>query len=98
LPSDSEGFPKVVAEAAAYGCIPIVSAVSSIPQYVNSDNGFLLHDISSAELKSILHEIFEVNSSAELKKLSINIISLAKKFTFEYYNQRVLSDICETHK
>jgi glycosyltransferase involved in cell wall biosynthesis len=32
LPTDSEGWPKVVSEAMAYGVIPIVSKVSSIPQ------------------------------------------------------------------
>ena len=44
LPSESEGFPKVIAEAAAYGCIPIVSDVSSIGQYFNDTNAFLLKE------------------------------------------------------
>ena len=36
LPSyASEGFPKVLAEAASYGCVPIVSNLSSISQYIN---------------------------------------------------------------
>ena len=42
LPSESEGFPKVIAEASNFGCIPIVSNVSSIPQYIKDDhNGFV---------------------------------------------------------
>ena len=32
LPSDSEGFPKVLSEAMAFGVVPIAGAVSSIPQ------------------------------------------------------------------
>ena len=32
LPSQSEGWPKVLSEAMAYGAVPITSAVSSIPQ------------------------------------------------------------------
>ena len=32
LPSRSEGWPKVLSEAMAYGTVPIASAVSSIPQ------------------------------------------------------------------
>ena len=32
LPSSSEGWPKVLSEAMAYGAVPIVSALSSIPQ------------------------------------------------------------------
>ena len=32
LPSDSEGWPKVLSEAMAYGVVPLASDVSSIPQ------------------------------------------------------------------
>jgi glycosyltransferase involved in cell wall biosynthesis len=32
LPSESEGWPKVLSEAMAYGAVPVASAVSSIPQ------------------------------------------------------------------
>lgn len=32
LPSRSEGWPKVLSEAMAYGAVPVASAVSSIPQ------------------------------------------------------------------
>jgi phosphatidylinositol alpha-1,6-mannosyltransferase len=32
LPSDSEGFPKVLSEAMAFGVVPLAGAVSSIPQ------------------------------------------------------------------
>src|SRR5690606_14971570 len=43
LPSKSEGFPKVIAEAMNYGCIPIVSNVSAIGHYIkDSEHGFLL--------------------------------------------------------
>ncbi len=34
FPSGSEGWPKVISEAMAYGVIPIAGAVSSIPQYL----------------------------------------------------------------
>ncbi len=34
LPSGSEGWPKVLSEAMAYGVVPVSSAVSSIPQYL----------------------------------------------------------------
>lgn len=34
LPSSSEGWPKVLSEAMAYGVVPIASRVSSIPQYL----------------------------------------------------------------
>jgi hypothetical protein len=36
----SEGFPKVVAEASCYGCIPVVSDTSSIPHYVKDNHNY----------------------------------------------------------
>lgn len=36
LPSQSEGWPKVLSEAMAYGVVPIAGAVSSIPQILGS--------------------------------------------------------------
>ena len=35
LPSESEGWPKVVSEAMAYGVVPLASAVGSIPQVLS---------------------------------------------------------------
>ena len=34
FPTDSEGWPKVLSEAMAYGVVPVCSSVSSIPQYL----------------------------------------------------------------
>ena len=39
LPSRSEGFPKVVAEALAFGAVPVVSDVSSIGQVLAETGG-----------------------------------------------------------
>ena len=40
LTSESEGFPKVISEAMAYGCVPIVTRVGAIPEALN-DSAFL---------------------------------------------------------
>ena len=34
FPTNSEGWPKVLSEAMAYGVVPVCSSVSSIPQYL----------------------------------------------------------------
>jgi len=36
LPSDTEGWPKVLGEGMAYGAVPIASAVGSIPYYLGA--------------------------------------------------------------
>jgi glycosyltransferase involved in cell wall biosynthesis len=91
LPSDSEGFPKVVAEAAAFGCVPCVSNVSSLGQYISSDNGHLFSslnpEIMAKELDMLLSE------PMELEKRALNALNLANRFTYAYYNERILNEI-----
>lgn len=98
LPSRaSEGFPKVIAEALNFGCIPIVSSVSSITQYIENDiNGFVLRDTDSKNLSYVIIRILEV-SGESLKSMSQNNGALVNKFTFEYYYQRIANEILEVY-
>lgn len=83
LPSESEGFPKVIAEAASYGCVPVVSDVSAISRYFNDSNGFLLKEISS---DALAHRIDEALMDREmLKNKSKKCSAISKLFTFEDY-------------
>jgi glycosyltransferase involved in cell wall biosynthesis len=87
LPSDNEGFPKVIAEAANYGCVPIVSNVSSIPHYIDESNGFLW-DIK----KGVFREFVEtINLSPEnLHHKAKEAFEMSKLFTYERYARRIL--------
>jgi len=91
LPSASEGFPKVVAEAAAFGCIPFVSDVSSLSQYINSGNGHLFSSLDPV----VMAKEFEImiQNPVNLKMRAENAVALAKQFTYTYYTQRILSEI-----
>ncbi len=84
LPSKSEGFPKVIAEACCYGTIPIVSNVGSILHYVNNSNGFIW-DIKSNENFSATIQKAINSDKISLGEKSIAGIELAKKFTFVNY-------------
>lgn len=94
LPSESEGFPKVIAEAAAYGCVPIVSDISSISQSFDNEKAFLLKEINSRELTIKLKEAFE--NKELLKKKSEECIKISALFTYENYikaiKDKILSD------
>jgi len=94
LPSQSEGFPKVIAEASAYGCIPITSDVSSLKQFIHHEkNGFIFEMKNTKELTQILNKVLlnlEVN---QIKIMSRNSNLASKKFTYEDYNMRVLDEI-----
>lgn len=91
LPSESEGFPKVIAEASAYGCIPVVSDVSSIGQYYNDSNSFLLKKINSDELAGKINLIIKDRSS--LKEMSAKSRTVAGLFTFENYIRNLKNKI-----
>ncbi len=88
LPSKSEGFPKVIAEACCYGAIPIVSNVGSISHYVNDSNGFIWDINSGLTFNKIIEKATNSNSIV-LKEKSIAGIELAKKFTFVNYVQKL---------
>ena len=96
FPSLSEGFPKVIAEAWNFGCLPIAADISSIPQYViDHENGFILERLkmSPEYIQKRLHEIFEFQ---DLQRLAIRGQEEAKKFTYERYAHR-LKEILELH-
>ena len=96
LPSDSEGFPKVIAEAMNFGCIPIVSDVSCIGQYVDEDNGYLLKPITTSRLMQILQIILNREEEIAITQ-SYKGREVSNKFTFESYNKRIKEDIIKTH-
>ena len=91
LPSESEGFPKVIAEAAAFGCVPVVSDISSIGQYFNDTNGFLLKNINSDEISAAIS--LAISDKEGLKKKSLNCLRIAELFTFENYNKNLKEKI-----
>lgn len=89
LPSRAEGFPKVVAEAACYGSIPIVSNVGSISHYINSSNGFIwdIENASSAYNEIFLKAVYA--DKDQNKEKSTNILAVAELFTFENYKKKL---------
>ncbi|MCX7549075.1 glycosyltransferase [Xanthomarina sp. F1114] len=93
LPSASEGFPKVIAEAMNYGCVPIVSRVSSIGHYIkDNENGFLMANLSQASLETCLMNLLTLEQAA-YQQLSSTSLDFIGRFSYPYYNQRILKDI-----
>ena len=93
LPSKSEGFPKIVAEAWNYKVIPIVSPVGSLPHYiVNGKNGFMMEEVSINSLSHSFKDFLNC-SSTELKEISENGHSTSHLFTFEHYSQKLKKEV-----
>uniref|UniRef100_UPI004049F76A glycosyltransferase n=1 Tax=Gelidibacter sp. TaxID=2018083 RepID=UPI004049F76A len=89
LPSASEGFPKVIAEAMNYGCVPIVSDVSSIGHYIeNGLNGFLIYSLDVAGVSSTLNKFLSLSQYEYFNLMPKNEMEIAK-FSYNYYNNRL---------
>ncbi|MFT4645034.1 glycosyltransferase [Candidatus Marifrigoribacter sp. Uisw_064] len=93
VPSKNEGFPKVIGEAMNFGCVPVVSNVSCIGQYVKNDyNGFLIQPNTIENLKSIIKKSSQITEDHYKIYIDINY-KLANKFTYQYYIDQINIDI-----
>jgi glycosyltransferase involved in cell wall biosynthesis len=92
LPSQTEGFPKVVAEAAAHRCIPMVTNVSALGQYIQHGvNGFLLPDPSEASIIDVFRQA--IAQAEQLPNVAEKSFALASKFTYERFRQRIAQEV-----
>lgn len=85
----SEGFPKVIAEAINFGCLPIVSNISSIGQYIKEDeNGFLIHPVNTEKVKESIEKVL-LMSNKNYKLFVTNNEAIISKFSYSYYVSRI---------
>jgi len=92
LTSTTEGFPMVIMEAMAHGCVILSTAVGDIPYHVkNNENGFLFSNtMDEATIISEASEkiIWLKNHRNELNRMSDNNIEYAKhNFGIERFNK-----------
>jgi glycosyltransferase involved in cell wall biosynthesis len=92
LTSSTEGFPLVIMEAMAYGCIILSTAVGDIPYHVkNNENGFLFS--KSQDESVIVNEALEKiiwlkNNRRETSRIGANNINYANhNFGIERFNK-----------
>lgn len=89
----SEGFPKVIAEAMNFGCIPVVSKISSIGQYVKHlETGICLENVTIEDLEIAIKTLSNLRN-IQYHNIIENQRPIVKKFGFENYNQRIKSEI-----
>jgi glycosyltransferase involved in cell wall biosynthesis len=85
LPSSaSEGWPKVLSEAMAYGVIPVASNISAIPQILEETQaGFAL---PATNVDQFSNTIFKtVHDPLRWKEMSLAGIKASQIFTYERY-------------
>jgi glycosyltransferase involved in cell wall biosynthesis len=82
LPSKSEGFPKVLAEAMNYGCVPIASNVGSISHYIKDGaSGMIMNEISLNGLNESWNNFLSIQNN-EKQTIASNGFEISQKFTF----------------
>lgn len=94
LPSQSEGWPKVLSEAMAFGVVPIAAAVSSIPQIL-ADTGAgvaLPPDDISGMTAAIARFVAEPDVWTAAARAGANA---ARRFTYRYYQESVAALFAE---
>jgi glycosyltransferase involved in cell wall biosynthesis len=92
LTSYTEGFPLVIMEAMAHGCVVLSTAVGDIPYHVkNNENGFLF--TKPEDEPAIINEAIEKitwlkNNRPEMKRMAANNIYYANNnFGIERFNK-----------
>ncbi len=85
--SKSEGWPKVVAEAMFWSCLPITTAVSCVPYMIDNGNrGAIVTD----DLDTIVNQIEVYLNDKELYQKQINgAKNWSQKFTLEKFEAEI---------
>ena len=87
LPSKSEGWPKVVAEAMFWGCIPIVTPVSCVQYMLDyGKRGILLTNELVKDVDSIVSLMID---SEMFTKMSNEAQSWSRKFTTDQFETEI---------
>jgi len=87
LPSKSEGWPKALAEAMFYGCVPIGTAISCVPWMLgHGERGILIEpevDRATEKISGFL------SAPGELKKISIKAQHWSQRYTLEKFSSEI---------
>ena len=87
LPSESEGWPKVVAEGMFWGCVPLVTKISCIPYMIkDGERGVVL----TMDLKNDVHNIQQlIQNTNEYELMSQKGQDWSRKYTLDYFEQEI---------
>ncbi len=86
LPSKSEGWPKVLAEAMFFGVIPVATKISCVPYMLDyGDRGILIEPNLEFALKALLDGINKEN----LQEKSYKALIWSQQYTLETFEKEI---------
>ena len=88
LPSKSEGWPKVVAEAMFWGCVPIVTPISCVPWMLDhGERGVLMND---ENLNSTIERLKDlISKPEELEHMSTKAALWSREYTLDKFQEEI---------
>jgi glycosyltransferase involved in cell wall biosynthesis len=87
LPSKSEGWPKVIAEAMFWGCLPIASAVSCVSFMLDSGNRGLLLTLDLE--KDFLQIEALIKNETRFIEMSTKASDWSRKYTIDVFEEEI---------
>ncbi len=87
LPSQSEGWPKVIAEGMFWGCIPIATSVSCVPYMLNYGNRGLLLNLDLDNDAQLISNLIE--NEYLCQELSTNAVEWSRKYTLDVFETEI---------
>lgn len=87
LPSKSEGWPKVVAEAMFWGCLPIATPISCVPNMLGfGKRGILLNEKVATDIEAISSLL---SNQDEYNKKIKEGINWSRQFTIDKFEREI---------
>ncbi len=88
LPSKSEGWPKVVAEAMFWGCIPIVTPISCVPWILdNGQRGILMDDTNLAQTATTILSF--IKQPTKLESMAEKAAKWSRHYTLDKFEEEI---------
>ena len=87
LPSKSEGWPKVVAEAMFWGCVPVVTQVSCVPYMLDEGKRGILLQSNFADNIEILERC--LTEEKEYHDKAKNAMLWSRKYTLDTFEKEI---------
>ena len=89
LPSYGEGFPMVIPEAMALGCVIISTTVGAIPEIIKEgENGFLFQPGDVKGMSEAINRLMDHKDT--MRQIQKNNIEKAKDFTVDTFIRNLI--------
>lgn len=87
LPSQSEGWPKAIAEGMFWGCVPIATSISCVPNMLDYGNRGLLLQVDLEKDVKIIEGL--INNEELYQKMVADGVVWSRKYTLDYFEQEI---------